>query len=106
MEMVHGITVAFAYDYWANNIDASVELNCLMPNGVYIPLCVNKNSTFNEIKEVRIITLKIITYRYSINILSYCSLIRIFFAGFMGGIFKISSLWNTTLLFDLSFCFH
>lgn len=52
MEMVHSIPVAFAYDYWANNTDASVELNCLMPNGVFIPLCVNKTSTFSEIKEV------------------------------------------------------
>lgn len=50
--MVHSGQVAFAYDYWADNNDCNVELNCLMPNGVFIPLFVNKTSTFNEIKEV------------------------------------------------------
>ena len=52
--MVHSGEVAFAFDYWSNNIDNDVELNCLMPNGVFIPLLVNKTSSFNEIKEVRI----------------------------------------------------
>ena len=50
--MVQSGQVAFAYDYWANNNDCTVELNCLMPNGVFIPLFVSKTSTFNEIKEV------------------------------------------------------
>lgn len=55
MEMVHSSQVAFTYDYWADNNDCAVELNCLMPNGVFIPLFVTKTSTFEEIKEVRVI---------------------------------------------------
>lgn len=51
--MVRNIPVAFAYDFWANNSDNTVELNCLMPNGVFIPLSANKTSSFHEIKEVR-----------------------------------------------------
>lgn len=50
--MVH-IPKAYNYDFWVKTPSDDVELTCLMPNGVIIPLEVNRNTTFGEIKEVR-----------------------------------------------------
>lgn len=50
--MVH-IPSTYTYDFWLrSSTDLSVELSCLMPNGVFIPLEVKKNATLQEIKEV------------------------------------------------------
>lgn len=50
--MVH-IPSSYAFDFWLETTtDPSVELSCLMPNGVFIPLEVNRNATLQEIKEV------------------------------------------------------
>ncbi|CAG5109135.1 5-bisphosphate 3-kinase catalytic subunit beta isoform (Mus musculus) [Cotesia congregata] len=48
--MVH-IPKAYNYDFWVKTPSDDVELTCLMPNGVIIPLEVNRNTTFGEIKE-------------------------------------------------------
>ena len=50
--MVH-IPITYTYDFWLRGAtDPSVELNCLMPNGIIIPLEVKRNATLQEIKEV------------------------------------------------------
>ncbi|KDR21011.1 phosphatidylinositol 4,5-bisphosphate 3-kinase catalytic subunit delta isoform [Zootermopsis nevadensis] len=49
--MVH-IPSTYTYDFWLRaSTDPSVELSCLMPNGIFIPLEVKKNATLQEIKE-------------------------------------------------------
>ncbi|XP_015119435.1 phosphatidylinositol 4,5-bisphosphate 3-kinase catalytic subunit delta isoform [Diachasma alloeum] len=48
--MVH-IPSAYTYDFWAKTPTEVVELTCLMPNGVVIPLETNRNTTLAEIKE-------------------------------------------------------
>lgn len=49
--MVH-IPNTYAYDFWLENTpDPVVELSCLMPNSIFIPLKVNRNATLHEIKE-------------------------------------------------------
>lgn len=50
--MVH-IPSTYTYNYWAKTPTEVVELTCLMPNGVLIPLETNRNATLTEIKEVR-----------------------------------------------------
>ncbi|KAJ8868084.1 hypothetical protein PR048_031893 [Dryococelus australis] len=50
--MVHK-PATFAYDFWLRgNAEPQVELSCLMPNGVYIPIEANRDATLQEIKEV------------------------------------------------------
>lgn len=49
--MVH-IPSAYTYNFWAISPTEVVELTCLMPNGVVIPLETNRNITLAEIKEV------------------------------------------------------
>lgn len=49
--MVH-IPSAYTYNFWAKSPTEVVELTCLMPNGVIIPLETNRNITLAEIKEV------------------------------------------------------
>ncbi|RZF40704.1 hypothetical protein LSTR_LSTR007995 [Laodelphax striatellus] len=41
----------YGYDLWMGNIPETIELSCLMPNGVIIPLEANRNATLHEIKE-------------------------------------------------------
>lgn len=48
--MVH-IPSTYTYNYWAKTPTEVVELTCLMPNGVLIPLETNRNATLTEIKE-------------------------------------------------------
>ncbi|XP_034936238.1 phosphatidylinositol 4,5-bisphosphate 3-kinase catalytic subunit delta isoform-like [Chelonus insularis] len=48
--MVH-IPSAYTYDFWTKTPTEVVELTCLMPNGVIIPLEANRNITLAEIKE-------------------------------------------------------
>ncbi|XP_015605201.1 phosphatidylinositol 4,5-bisphosphate 3-kinase catalytic subunit delta isoform [Cephus cinctus] len=48
--MVH-IPSAYTYNFWSKTATEVVELTCLMPNGVFIPLEANRNSTLAEIKE-------------------------------------------------------
>ncbi|KAK9501564.1 hypothetical protein O3M35_012267 [Rhynocoris fuscipes] len=47
--MVH-IPNTYTHDLWQQTIDPVVELSCLMPNGVFIAIKVNKNATLHEIK--------------------------------------------------------
>lgn len=52
--MVH-IPSAYAYNFWSEKPEpAVVEITFLMPNGVIIPVEINRNSTVTEIKEVNI----------------------------------------------------
>ncbi|KAG6800054.1 phosphatidylinositol 4,5-bisphosphate 3-kinase catalytic subunit delta isoform isoform X2 [Apis mellifera caucasica] len=48
--MVH-IPSAYTYNFWAKSPTEVIELTCLMPNGVVIPLETNRNITLAEIKE-------------------------------------------------------
>lgn len=48
--MVH-IPVTYQHDYWIQNENQSVELTCLLPTGLLIPLEVNKNATLQDVKE-------------------------------------------------------
>ncbi|XP_076669716.1 phosphatidylinositol 3-kinase 92E isoform X5 [Andrena cerasifolii] len=48
--MVH-IPSAYTYNFWSKSPTEVVELTCLMPNGVVIPLETNRNITLAEIKE-------------------------------------------------------
>lgn len=48
--MVH-IPSAYTYNFWAKTPTEVVELTCLMPNGVVVPLDTNRNATLAEIKE-------------------------------------------------------
>lgn len=49
--MVHSPS-SYAYDFWLQSSDLQVELSCLMPNGVFIPLEASRTATLHEIKEV------------------------------------------------------
>ncbi|XP_063236433.1 phosphatidylinositol 4,5-bisphosphate 3-kinase catalytic subunit delta isoform isoform X2 [Bacillus rossius redtenbacheri] len=50
--MVHK-PATFAYDFWLRgNTEPQVELSCLMPNGVHIPIEANRDATLQEIKEL------------------------------------------------------
>lgn len=51
--MVH-IPSTYTYDFWAKTPTEVVELTCLMPNGVVVPLDTNRNATLAEIKEASI----------------------------------------------------
>lgn len=52
--MVH-IPSAYTYNFWSEKPEPTVvELTFLMPNGVVIPVEINRNSTVTEIKEVNI----------------------------------------------------
>ncbi|XP_046389933.1 phosphatidylinositol 4,5-bisphosphate 3-kinase catalytic subunit delta isoform [Ischnura elegans] len=49
--MVH-IPPAYAPDFWCRgSTDPSVELSCLLPNGIFIPLEVSRTATLQEVKE-------------------------------------------------------
>ncbi|XP_043477506.1 phosphatidylinositol 4,5-bisphosphate 3-kinase catalytic subunit delta isoform [Leptopilina heterotoma] len=48
--MVHTPS-AYTYNFWTKTPTEVVELTCLMPNGVLIPLETNRNTTLTEIKE-------------------------------------------------------
>lgn len=55
--MVH-IPSPYAFDFWLQEpTEPNVELSCLMPNGIFIPLPANRNAILLEIKEVRYINL-------------------------------------------------
>lgn len=46
---------AFLYDFWINNKSENVEVTCLMPNSVIIPLTVSTSTSLHELKEVGLI---------------------------------------------------
>lgn len=48
--MVH-IQNTFTYNFWTKTPTEVVDLTCLMPNGVVIPLEANRNATLAEVKE-------------------------------------------------------
>uniref|UniRef100_A0A1B6CVF3 phosphatidylinositol 3-kinase n=1 Tax=Clastoptera arizonana TaxID=38151 RepID=A0A1B6CVF3_9HEMI len=48
--MVH-IPSSYVHDFWSCSAEPSIELSCLMPNGVFIPLEASRNATIHEIKE-------------------------------------------------------
>ena len=54
--MVHTPS-AYTYNFWTKSPTEVVELTCLMPNGIVIPLETNRNTTLAETKEVRILIL-------------------------------------------------
>lgn len=44
---------AFFYDFWTNpKSENVVEVTCLMPNSVIIPLTVSTSTSLHELKEV------------------------------------------------------
>lgn len=45
---------AFHFDFWNDiNHDSVVEVTCLMPNSISIPLTVSTSTSLHELKEVR-----------------------------------------------------
>lgn len=50
--MVYNIPPSFDFDFWNQNNDSVVEVTCLMPNSVSIPLTVSKSTSLHELKEV------------------------------------------------------
>lgn len=46
------IPSTYSYNFWINTPTEVVEITCLMPNGVVIPLETNRNAPLAEIKEV------------------------------------------------------
>lgn len=51
--MMVEIPETLSYDYWfTKRASDFVELTCLLPNGIVVPLETNRNSTLADIKEV------------------------------------------------------
>lgn len=61
--MVHTPS-AYTYNFWTKTPTEVVELTCLMPNGVLIPLETNRNTTLAEIKEVNILLKFLVNSRF------------------------------------------
>lgn len=61
--MVH-IPTAYSYNFWAKLPTEVVELTCLMPNGVVIPLETNCNITLAGIKEVSPVEFNALSMKY------------------------------------------
>ncbi|CAG5011875.1 unnamed protein product [Parnassius apollo] len=49
--MVPAPSCAYTWDYWTSSTSDHVELICLMPNSVYIPLTVSWDATLQDVKE-------------------------------------------------------
>ncbi|XP_050432835.1 phosphatidylinositol 4,5-bisphosphate 3-kinase catalytic subunit delta isoform [Adelges cooleyi] len=49
--MVYNIPPSFDFNFWNQNSDSVVEVTCLMPNSVSIPLTVSKSTSLHELKE-------------------------------------------------------
>ncbi|CAH2074516.1 unnamed protein product, partial [Iphiclides podalirius] len=49
--MVPAPSCALTWDYWTSSTSDNVELICLMPNSVFIPLTVSWDATLQDVKE-------------------------------------------------------
>lgn len=50
--MVPAPSCPFTWDYWNSSPSDVVELTCLLPNSVYIPLRISWDATLQDVKEV------------------------------------------------------
>lgn len=84
----------FNFDFWNNlNNESAVEVTCLMPNSVAIPLTVSTITSFHELKEVCLMLL--------LSILS--NTVQWKCTGIMGGSCQISIAWYAARLEQLQY---
>lgn len=60
--MVPAPSCPYTWDYWTASPSDCVDLTCLLPNSIYIPLRVSWDATLHDVKEVSVLVMGSVTH--------------------------------------------